>query len=121
MAGRPRRRSRVSSRMSPRATPARAWCATPGDCMIRVSIEDEAHAELHGEYPTFEEAILELERRALVPWDQPPNVAPCTSWRTCGRRYMIVVYDDACTPWNAIERVPMLEISASGVNWTSSA
>lgn len=43
--------------------------------MTRVCIEDEAHTELHGEYPTFEEAVLELERRALVPWDQPPNVA----------------------------------------------
>jgi hypothetical protein len=87
--------------------------------MTRVCIEDEAHAELHGEYPTFEEAVLELERRALVPWDQPPNVAPCTSWRTCGRRYEIVVYDEARAPWNEIKRVPMLEISASGVNWTA--
>jgi hypothetical protein len=41
--------------------------------MTRVCIEDEAHAELHGEYPTFEEAVLELQRRALVPWDQPPK------------------------------------------------
>jgi hypothetical protein len=29
------------------------------------------------------------------------------------------VYDDACAPWNEIKPVPMLEISALGVNWTA--
>ena len=49
-------------------------------------IEDESHAEWAGEFATFEEALAELKRRASLPWDEAPNQAPCTSWRTCGRR-----------------------------------
>jgi hypothetical protein len=49
-------------------------------------IEDEAHADQFGEYISFEDAIAELRRLSATPWDEAPNVAPCTSWRTCGRR-----------------------------------
>lgn len=83
-------------------------------------IEDEAHAELHGEYASLSEAIAELPRRAAIPWDQPPNVAPCASWRTCGRKYEVVEYDPAETPWRELNRIPTLEISARGVEWSPS-
>jgi len=81
-------------------------------------IEDEAHAEpQRGEYPTFAEAMNELRRRADISWDQEPNVAPCMSWRTCGRRYEVVEYDTSRTPWEQLSRVLVLDISSSEILW----
>src|SRR6185436_11639562 len=62
-------------------------------------IEDEAHAEPQGEFESLDSALAELRRRAGMPWDAAPNVAPCTSWRTCGRRYEVVEFDTAESPW----------------------
>ncbi len=81
------------------------------------AIEDEAHAELIGKYATAEEAVAELRRRAGLPWDQMPNVAPCTSWRTCGRQYELIEYDMSVSPWKQVRRVAALTISAAGVEW----
>ena len=39
-------------------------------------IEDEAHAEWCGEFPTFESALNELKVRANIPWDSKPNQCP---------------------------------------------
>ncbi len=61
-------------------------------------IEDEAHAEWFGEFPTLEAATAELRRLKELPWDEAPNVAPCTSWRTCGRTYEVVEYDTSSEP-----------------------
>jgi hypothetical protein len=83
------------------------------------AIEDEAHAEPQGEYATYEDAVAELRRRAAIAWDQRPNVAPCSSWKTCGRRYEVVKYDTATTPWRELERVLVLEVSAAGVEWAA--
>lgn len=59
-------------------------------------IEDQLHASiLEGEYGTLDDALEEIRRLATVPWDRPPNVAPCSSWMTCGRDYVIVEYDDS--------------------------
>ena len=80
-------------------------------------IEDEAHAEIQGEYETFEAAIAELRRRASTPWDQRPNVAPCMAWQTCGRQYEVVEYDTNETPWREVQRELVLEVSASGTKW----
>jgi hypothetical protein len=81
-------------------------------------IEDELHAELQdGEFPTLEAAMAELQRRAAIPWDQPPNVAPCMSWRTCGRIYEVIEYDSAVDSTRQIRRIPVLEVSAQGVRW----
>jgi hypothetical protein len=85
--------------------------------VVKVCIEDEIHAELQGEYASVEEAMAELKRRALIPWDHPPNCAPCTSWKTCGREYLLIEYDDTQTPWKELRRMAMLEISAAGVVW----
>jgi hypothetical protein len=83
-------------------------------------IEDEAHAEPQGEFDTFEDALAELRRRAAIPWDQPPNVAPCASWKTCGRRYEVIEYDTSQTPWRELTRVPVLDVSATGPKWETS-
>jgi hypothetical protein len=81
-------------------------------------LEDQIHAELqNGKFSTFAEALTELRRRALIPWNITPNVAPCTSWKTCGRIYEIIEYDDTQMPWKELSRVSALEISADGVKW----
>jgi len=77
-------------------------------------IEDEIHADLHGEFASLQEAIGELRRRANVPWDELPNRAPCTSSTTCGREYVIVEYD---RDRRELNRLNALEVSASGVKW----
>ncbi|CAN5612440.1 hypothetical protein BH10PSE14_BH10PSE14_08680 [soil metagenome] len=82
-------------------------------------IYDELHAEHVGEFATREEALAELRRLASVPWDQAPNVAPCMSWRTCGRQYELVEYDDTGTPWRTLSQEPALEVSQTEVKWLS--
>jgi hypothetical protein len=82
-------------------------------------IEDEIHAEPQpGEYQTLADAMAELRRRAGLPWDEPPNAAPCTSWRTCGRNYEIIEYDTSIVPWTELRRMPALEIGAKGASWS---
>jgi hypothetical protein len=81
-------------------------------------IEDEAHAEQQpGEFATLADAISELKRRAAIPWDAEPNRAPCTNWRSCGRRYEIIEYDTATRPWKELQRLPGMNIRATGLNW----
>jgi hypothetical protein len=82
-------------------------------------IEDEIHCDWHGQYASFDAAVAELRRRALLPWDQPPNAAPCTSWKTCGREYFIIEIDDSCLPWKELRRVPVLEVSEAVVKWST--
>lgn len=77
-------------------------------------IEDEIHADLHGEFASLAEAIGELQRRASVPWNEPPNRAPCTGSGTCGREYVVVEYDQE---WRELNRLSGLDVSASGVKW----
>jgi hypothetical protein len=86
-----------------------------------VLIEDERHAEEHGKFASVHQAIAELRRRATIPWDQPPNVAPCTNWQNCGRSYEVVEYDDSQVPWKELRRITVLEVSASGVVWLDNA
>jgi hypothetical protein len=81
-------------------------------------IEDELHAEPQpGEFASFEAAVEELRLRAQLPWDEEPNVAPCTSWRNCGRNYHVVEYDDSARPWKEISRTSVLEVRAQGARW----
>ena len=80
-------------------------------------VEDERHCESTGTFTTFEDAVDELRRRSHVPWDDEPNRAPCVGWRTCGRTYEIVEYDDSQVPWRQLQRVRVLEISANEVRW----
>ena len=82
-------------------------------------IEDEIHADWHGRYSCIDEVMAELRRLAQIPWDQAPNTAPCISWKTCGREYIVIEYDDSQLPWKELRRIPVFEISASGVKWSS--
>jgi hypothetical protein len=78
-------------------------------------IEDELHAEWIGKYATRVEAVAELQRFAVLAWDEPPNRAPCTSSATCGRNYELVEFDDATLPWRELRREPALKVSKEGV------
>lgn len=81
-------------------------------------IEDEAHAEpQEGQFPTREQAFAELERRATIPWHEPPNTAPCANSLNCGRRYELVEYDTSGPGWKELARTLILEISAAGIRW----
>lgn len=80
-------------------------------------IEADLHGEFFGEYITFDEAMTQLRAWALVPWDEHPNLAPCTSWQTCGRSYEIVEYDRTATPWRRIRAIPVLQVDAQGAKW----
>lgn len=81
-------------------------------------IEDERHAELQdGEFTTLQEAVSELKRRAEIPWDEEPNRAPCRSWETCGRTYVVIEYDDSHLPWTELSRTIVLKVSATGMTW----
>jgi hypothetical protein len=80
-------------------------------------IEDERHAEPQGEFATLQEAVAELKRRAALPWNKVPNVAPCANWQNCGRHYEIIEYDVSTKPWRELQRISALEVSAKGVSW----
>lgn len=82
-------------------------------------IEDEWHAEWIGEFNSREEAVAELRRLATVPWDEAPNVCPCTSWRTCGRRYHVIQFETSSEPWRQLSNDAVLEVSAKTTAWLS--
>jgi len=80
-------------------------------------IEDELHTEPQDQYPDCAAALEELHRRARIPWDKEPNMAPCVSWQTCGRKYELIHYDDKQSPWKEVSRIRVLEVSADGTKW----
>lgn len=85
----------------------------------KVIIEDESHAEWQkGEYLSVEEAFQELKRRAAMPWNESPNVCPCTSWKTCDRQYYILEFDDSTEPWTELKKLGCLKVSANGTVWS---
>ena len=85
--------------------------------MVKVVIEDELHAELQDEFATLDDAVRELRRRAAIPWDSEPNIAPCQSWATCGRIYELIEYEDTDGSAKQLRRMKALEISKDGVVW----
>ncbi len=85
---------------------------------IKYFIEDEWHAELQeGEFDSFEDALNELKNRSLIPWNIEPNIAPCESQLTCGRRYEIIETDITKFPSTQVKRTPVLEVSSKEVKW----
>ena len=82
--------------------------------MTQFSIEDEVHSDFGPpprEFANIEDAIQELRRRARIPWNQEPNRAPCTSWRSCKRRWVLLGESE-------IWKEPIwVEVSAAGVKW----
>jgi len=84
--------------------------------LAKVIIEDSLHAEQHREFQNIALAIAELKNRAQMPWNEPPNRAPCTRWQTCGRAYQVVVYDDSEFPWKELRRTHAL-VGSLGIKW----
>ena len=82
-----------------------------------VYIEDDIHCEQEGPFGTFADALAELRRRAVIAWDLPPNQAPCTSWRSCGREYHILEYDERSEIPRLLRKAHVLDVSAKGVVW----
>lgn len=82
-------------------------------------IYDSNHADYHGEYNNIDQALHELERRAEIPWNEPPNRTPCSSWATCSRDYEVLEVDDTNLPWEELQRFRVLEVSPDGVQWAS--
>ncbi len=80
-------------------------------------ISDDLHDESAGEFSSLEEAVSGARRLATIAWDQEPNLAPCTAWRTCGRNYEVIEFDHSSVPWREVRRFPAFEIDASGVRW----
>lgn len=80
-------------------------------------IEDEVHSSIEWEFDSFEDAILELKKRADIPWNQKPNISPCMSWETCGKNYEIIEYENSSNPWIEKNRTLVLEISAKETKW----
>lgn len=80
-------------------------------------IEDESHAEWQCKYDSFEDAVKDLEKRRDIPWNKKPNVCPCISWKTCGRRYAIIEFNTDTHPWKEINRQLVLEISSKESKW----
>ena len=80
-------------------------------------VEDQSHAEAIGKFSTLQGAWDELLRLSAVPWDAAPNMAPCQSWKTCGRDYEIIEYDITGETWTLVQRYAGLEVGAEGVAW----
>ena len=81
-------------------------------------IDDENHAEQWDGFDSFDGALEQLKKWASEPWDEKQNRAPCTGWRSCGRKYLIVEYNDGSgRSWKQLSRVPVLEVSAAGSRW----
>jgi hypothetical protein len=81
-------------------------------------IEDQLHGELQeGEFLTRHDAIAELTRRAELPYSEEPNRAPCVSWRTCERHYVLIERAEPCPPWTTLSRERALDKSAEGLRW----
>lgn len=80
-------------------------------------VEDQTHAESAGGFQTIDEAWAQLRRLSRISWDEPPNVAPCQSWRTCGRDYEIIEYETSRQPWAELGRYAGLRIGANGLAW----
>ncbi len=85
--------------------------------MTKFVIEDEMHDEWLGEFSTLKEVIEKLQGLAAIPWDEDPNRAPCTSWKTCGRDYYIIEFDDSSTPWTEINNKHIMRVDSRGSTW----
>ncbi len=80
-------------------------------------IEDSIHCELHHRFDEWEDAVAELMRLSVIPWDEPPNRAPCTGWRRCSREWEVVEYDDSSTPWKRLWQEAFLRVGSRGTRW----
>ncbi len=52
---------------------------------------------------------------------QTSHLAPCQSWRTCGRDYEIIEYETSSLPRTQVKHYAGLEVSAKGIAWGAEA
>jgi len=83
-----------------------------------IVLEDNIHCERQGIFETFDAAIAELKRRAMIPFDERPNRAPCTGWQKCGREYEVVKYETSQIPWRRLKHAVVLRTSPAGPQWS---
>lgn len=89
--------------------------------MKKFVIDDEMHSEWMGEFSTLKETIEKLQELAIIPWDEDPNRAPCVGWKTCGRDYYIIEYDDSTLPWTEINNKHIMRMDSLGATWHKTA
>jgi len=53
----------------------------------------------------------------LSSWNQPPNLAPCASWESCGRNYEVVEFDTSGGSRSVLGVTPVVSIDRDGVRW----
>jgi hypothetical protein len=79
-------------------------------------LEDEFHAEVIARFSTRDEAWQAVRKRASDP-GSIENRAPCTSWSTCKREYVIVEYDVSKQPWIQLSRQSVLTVEQGRAIW----
>jgi hypothetical protein len=84
-----------------------------------ILIQDDWHCELQQtEYTSFDDALEELRRRALILSTDPPNRAPCTGWRKCGRSYTLCEFEKTQTPpWKLWRYAKIVDVDPTGATW----
>ena len=80
------------------------------------SVYDEAHCEYHGHFATRQEAVDAIISYTQLPWDSPPNRAPCRQWRTCKRNYEIHEWADRVHGERLSVRT-ICRVDSDGVTW----
>jgi len=63
------------------------------------TIENRNHADLMSLHESLAEAVAEPRCLPAIPWHEEPDAPPCTVWRTCRRRYEILMYETLQRPW----------------------
>ena len=78
---------------------------------------DKFHYERIGIYDSYEEALNKAIEISKIPWNIPPNKAPCTNWKKCGREYVIVERIKKNNKSLKVSEVDIFNISSNGVIW----
>jgi hypothetical protein len=82
------------------------------------TITDDVHLDGNWSSSTLDAALAELNRLAQTPWGEGPNRAPCRSWKTCAREWVVSerrsIFDGDVT-WH---RLAGLTMSDWGPQWS---
>jgi hypothetical protein len=104
---------RLGSAQSSGGIPAR-W---PKMDHVTFELRDDLYDEIQGEFQTFSEAVAQACRLAAIPWDAPPNPAPCTSRANCSRNDEIVEQLASDGARQVVDHTSILENGAAGAHW----
>jgi len=79
-------------------------------------IAEDMHAEIDGDFGTFDEALDELRLRVRGSFDEEPLLPPCTGRRECKRDYHVREYNND-DPTKLVSEVAVVMVTAEGVTW----